>query len=435
MRIFTSLLLTASLASPIFAQEAGESNTDDTISIEAAKWGSENADISLFIIDTSLPEFPATALFSDSNLPVENFATIEDMGLRALSFFDSNGSSRSGFAFGAIPYWWFSNVTTDAYKAKTTGARLQRILGRSQFSLAYAPKSSEGGTGDNSMLGFGFTTDLLDYADPRYDEELKDCIYEKFNNRSSKAPAEFQAEALKPAFVEFGAKEGKFNSREEFLNHYENDRLSLNKFNMILLKIRDQKKDEHDKKILQIRDEQTKAFEKCSAASEERMKQKPSLKLAVSYARKNLPANSTVTDKMGTSVWATYRNPLNFSALTSSNLFVRYDDNLSEQIDGEEEGAIIERQYDSWQFGGALARVEGDFKATASLAYVDRSYSTLNVEDETYALATITGSFKLADGVWLEGSTGWSNRDSLSDDEFTQIQIKTDLGRLLQGNR
>ena len=194
-------------------------------------------------------------------------------------------------------------------------------------------------------------------------------------------------------------------------------------------------KDDQDKKRLLARNNQIKTFETCSAASEERIKKQPSLKIAISYARRDRSEDVSGSDGMGTSIWANYRNPLEFAGLTSSNLFVRYDDNASEEIDGEEEGAMIERRFDAWQLGGALARVEDDFKTSASLAYVDRSYSTLNVDDESFALATITASFKLTDGVWLEGSTGWSSRDSLADDEFTQVQIKTDLGKLLQGGR
>tara|TARA_R110001606_G_scaffold174123_1_gene320726 strand:- start:200 stop:1522 length:1323 start_codon:yes stop_codon:yes gene_type:complete len=411
---------------------------DDSEVYRIGSSGAESVDLSKFKIDTSMPAYPATALLSGSNVEVENFSTSEDFGLRFVNLFSPEGKLKPGFAYGATPYWWFNrNISSDLYRKHYS----TRIFARTQLSLAAIslPGSETNTDSDGLSVGLGLVTEFLDSADPRFDEDTKECVaaaYQKFDttvdvNRVAvdqtidelMAENNLTLQTKNPAAV-IAALAALGDHGETYWWGRYDEKLEAN---------RKKARESEDENAVAAASE-LQAYLDCGTAAEKRAVEKSSLKLGLALRADSESGELDGLQTMGSSVWLSYRNPIRFDALTSSNLFVRYDLDRSEVVPENEVmpgdmGAKESRRYDSLQAGVGLARVGDNSKVASTLAYVSKNYDTAELEDSNYLLATLGASYKVSDGVWLEFSLGWSDDDKFDNDRFTRLELKVDWGR------
>ena len=434
-----SLLLAAGTA----AGQDTASEDDDSDVITISKSGPDEFDPSKFKIDTSIPAYPATALLGESNVEVENFATAEDFGARLVGLTDDDGKITPGVALAATPFWWLrENITTEEYQSSYAS----RVAARTQFSFAVVSLSESetetqaGGT----SYGVGFTTEFLDTSDPRFDEETKECVRGVYFKED--LTIDVNAEAAKRAADEIRRNHGGSSEMTaDFLSTNTdpvpglNGKLWVQLYDETLQEKRKAVRGEWDEIIAKSNKAEEAAYKECGTAAEQRAAKQASLKLGVAARFDQLKSGSDDFQDKGQSVWLAYRHGVPVDSLTSANVFLRYDNDHSEMMpESDDMMTGMETQelakFDAWKAGLGVARVDDNFKASASVAYIDKDYQLDELDDSNYALVSVGASYKVSDGIWLDFSLGWSDDDMFSNDRYTRLELKADWGQLLGSN-
>jgi hypothetical protein len=125
--------------------------------------------------DLTIPEAPAFAILGVDPQSVSRPATPRRFGADLLNGLDDNGNFQAGVALDVSPYRLAAGprLTIANYRASYA----QRLVSRTQFSLATAKGASDDDTATRLALGLSITP--FDLGDPRMDLGLDACFDEK----------------------------------------------------------------------------------------------------------------------------------------------------------------------------------------------------------------------------------------------------------------
>ncbi len=144
----------------------------DLQDIAAKNNTSENASL-----DLAVPESPAFAILDLTPQSVVRPTSPRELATALLNGIDREGNFQSGIALDIDPYLMYSRKLSLAeYRRNPDGFNIQRLIARTQFSLA----TVKGATSDDKSvkIALGGSITPVDYGDPRLDQELLGCIDE-----------------------------------------------------------------------------------------------------------------------------------------------------------------------------------------------------------------------------------------------------------------
>ena len=474
-----SLLVAGFMATtPGFAQD----ETNETEKVIFGEFGNP-AD---FKIDTSMPQYPAAALLGQADSVVNNVATPEDFGMQLLNQFGEDGDLELGFAIGGNPYWWFgrnSSMTFREYAADDK--KLSRILARTNVSVG-AIQLSTGTTlqpSEGYRVAFGASTEFFDSADARMDVVNRGCIISAVTAINASDATDRLIIRLAVANTiradKFDVSTGALVQWADQMTQVEQQaadaalaeigglaalsgQLSQNVRDQIAILEAQYKTNPNgadfggrEQKVAAANE----ALRACEKGADKRLQSARSLRVGVAVAGRDNGGSSDDFEFDGASAWGSLRLPLGGedASLNSFGVFVLGELDATETVESEmdmmmdpstpampsgsdmsamsedviamSEDAVV-TEYDGWRIGANVNSVRDDLTISASIAYVNQEFSSDMVPDRDFVLTTATASYKIREGLWLEGSFGVSSGDGFEAEEFAGIRIKADLGRL-----
>lgn len=480
MTMRVSLIAITMVTHGLFAVTAMPGFADDTIEdkVEATFLDilGTSGEADAFNIDTSVPDYAATALLGDGTSSFTNVTTPEDFGAQLLGVFGSSGNLKPGVAIAGSPYWLLGNRPESLSDYQADGAEFARILKRTQVSFAIVPLSnSETSSGSSgAVASLGVATELLDSADPRYDLKDGDCLrkaltVEFLGTESLKAEDKLRVEAFRLAKSKFANDPvvSPYVSRLITDGDFPEDSIDENwgilgelsdidqsKYDEVanfvttsldtLLIQQNRKQDADDRKAFQ------KAVSACEKSAAERLQRKASLRVGAAIAARSESGEQDDLEDAGTAIWLSFRSPLGNTdeagksdgTLSSWGAFAKYETDATEAVEmsemtdmtdgmmSEAEEDMMLAKYDGWRAGLNVNRVKDDFVVSGALSYVEKDFKSDMMEDEDYILATLTASMKISDGFWAEASFGWADDAQFDAQEFAGIRLKADWSKL-----
>lgn len=418
-----------------------------------------------FKIDTSMPDYPALALLGQEDAAVVNIATPEDLGSHLFTLFDEDGDLKLGAALGGHPYWWFGRrqVSLRQYEGdegvSNRWSHMQRVLARTNVSVGVVELTQGETAGDSTgfKTSIGFSTEVLDSADPRLLYSTRACIgnaYRDLSNRNltkllekgniaqirayNRLAEAYPSLGLMVADVSNGVDFGAVSATNAPKIIHSNNAQAQADFSVFLGQ-ENAKVDTSD-----FFDEgYEKGLEACQKNAALFLQRKQSLRIGAAIAGRSDTGNAGDLEEDGLAVWLSYRHPFGNENVTDGTLsswgaFAKYETDASEAVDmsdmmgmatsGEQDMMLA--KYDGWRAGLNINRVKSDFVVSGALSYVEKDFKSDMLEDEDYLLATITASMKVRDGLWAEASFGWANDAQFDAQEFAGIRLKADWSRL-----
>ncbi len=472
--------LSVSVLAILLGALASETNAQETEAVPASKealnlllYGKEGSADKLKVA-TAMPTDAAAAILSLDQNAVTHVNTLEDLGVKVFPLINSDGSITGVGSFSMQPYWFFdSDISIDNYAAKGAFPALRRVFARTSFSIAIANGfSSPSGDmmetpapddGEQMMAmadmdredfraSFGFITELLDQADPRFNNELKSCLATGLDAYIGRVRTEItgpaRIEAVKALLLDESVNK-LFDSRffrrtvdQALADDFFNTHVSPRKNKTIREKFEGYQKVAEE----EIRQNLGQSFsqrleanrDQCTAEGEKYLQKQRSLRVGAAIAGVSDSGSLGNFDFAGGSVWTTFRQPFASSeggADNSFGVFGRYSwDTIEEVITNNEAMPSIITKTDRARVGLVVSRVTDNLSLNGTVAYVSNTYNSDLVEDEEYVNATLTASLAVRNGAWIELGLGWSDSETFEDDEFVKLGLKVDLAKYLGGD-
>lgn len=473
-------LIAMAVSSAALTAAAEDDAATDGAALQTVDFGTKG-EADGFKIDTSMPDFPALALLGQDQSALTNITTPEDLGSHLFNQFDEDGDLKLGFALGGHPYWWFggddltlSEYAGDIPPGPQTGQEYRRVgalerkLARLNVSFGVI-ELTEGETASDTTgfkTALGLSTEWFDSADPRFDQELRNCV--RAEMQKWHARADFNAPkaiALKAALDVLQKADGftAFASQNNIAipRPTGDDALDQEAYGdligalavaeggtkYVLIFQRAYNDADEASDYSAVFDEMlTKGLEACKKKAAVTLQTKQSLRLGVAVAARSESGRADDMEQDGAAFWASYRLPLGQSgegALSSFGAFVKYEIDandsfsganipaavLAETSMGETPPETVLASYNGLRAGVNINRVRDDFVISGALAYVDKNFERDVFEDEDYLLATMTTSLKIREGIWAEASFGWADDAKFDAHEFAGIRLKVDWNR------
>lgn len=427
----------------------------------------EIKDADPFKINTSLPDYPALALLGTEDSAITNVATPEDFGAQVLSQFSEDGSLNLGLAVGGSPFWWFSERSISLQEYETELSSLQRILARTTVSLGaiQLDDSDSAMASDGFQTAIGFSTEILNQADPRMNTDLRNCIRGEYNKIARLKATDINNDArrlARQAYIALARETPNAGIRvpSEDLSDYDDVRQSNQAIIIPSLSMRNRfdalLSDGLDRNTLfenLIAQDSFKAgLKTCGDDAARVLQSRQSLRFGGAAALRSDDGDFDNIDFDGAKFWLSYRRPFsgigarNDGTLSSFGFFAEVSFDETDTMDMEDmmpgmdmmmtpvaddamAGMMIQK-FDGVRAGANINRVRKDFVITGALSYVHRDFESDIIDDQDFLLATVTATYQIRDGLWMEGSFGWSSDEDLSSNEFAGIRLKVDWSRL-----
>ncbi len=337
----------------------------------------ENArDFKLRLFKPTVPGFVTLGL---SPRRTADPGAFSDLSVDAANL-SSSGRSKFGLAFSGQPYWWgHAKTTLGSYQQHTSA--FERVLARSQVSLAAAYVDFSHGYYE---IGLGWQTQLLDAQDQRFDPHNYDCLSKAWEDL--RRPAHQAAdEAVLDAIMK-------------------NSELDEDQLEAI-----------RDKTLKQY---PTTGFDaarrECRNLASEASLARHSLIIGAGVNSRTSDASFNGYQYDGSSVWATYRQPLTSNGFWALQVFAR--GKFDGTLDAPKTAALSPFAEGNEYIGGAgLALEQVWWKADVSLAGVEQDFRQAGIATDNYAEATLHGAIRVSDGLWVQGSVGDSFGRDLGD--------------------
>ena len=460
MRTSTILAVTMALSWPTALADETENDEPETVWEQALSNELASGKAEDFKIDSSMPDYPALAILGEDTA-ITNVTTPEDLSSTLFQQFDEDGDLKLGFAIGGQPYWLL-NQPRRTFQSYKEASKLSRILFRTHASFAIVELNEGETVGDNTgfRTALGFSTEVLDSADPRFDVADRKCINDATENAIVSSGGIFDIEQA-----------AHFSVVETIMKGIANGDQAYAKYDGIPLKLKpddptrigtvrfdnldaiqdagfasefDQMVDA-EADLSKVEAGIEKALKDCADSAAQRLQGQKSLRLGAAIAARSDTGDTGDAEEDGYAFWASYRNPFGNAedgTLSSWGAFAKYETDATEAVEmsemmGMDDGMMTETEedmmlakYDGWRAGLNVNRVKGDFVVSGALSYVDKDFKSDMMPDEDYILATLTASMKVRDGLWAEASFGWADDAEFDAQEFAGIRLKADWGKL-----
>lgn len=402
------IILTASFAFISAIELASAQSTNEAGDQSIVLSRNEAINAQSFRLDLNTPTSPGFAVIAASPDNIVKPGNLQELALSTASFLE-DGRVNPGLALNFQPFWMFNSndtITLEEYSGFNLDGSVrqnamsagQRILARTQLSLASVQGHTASAT-TGARYGVGFHTELLDGRDPRNIQSAK-CQIEAFDRYGTTPFAEFAQKVAEEKARRLAA--------DPTLDEDE-----------LIVAITQELAAKHNNA------DYVKAEAKCREEAAFRVSRAASWQFGLGSAGRSSDASFDNLRFSGGSGWTTFVRP--------------FGQNKSLSFHGKVD---LDREFD---FGGGTTRSGNAYNGAISLAFEEpmswkleataslhfRDFSNNSFDDNYFQFST-TGSFKLSEGVWLEGSFGTRTGSQSMDDAFSLIKLKMDISSQAQ---
>lgn len=351
-----------------------------------------------FVLDMSTPTSPGFAVIGASPTNVTQPGNLQELVIDTASFVE-NGEIKSGLAINFQPFWLLNDQITleqysgfyDSGSVYTGGLnKFQRILARTQISVATVQGASAS-TMDGARFGIGAQTEVFDGRDPRSIHSAK-CQIDAFKNAGGEEALRILSDGVSqlPNFDPATTTDEQFS---QLVQEHANSKYDAPGY--------------------------LEAEANCREEARKRVSASPSWLIGAGIAASSLSGDFDDLDYAGASVWTTYLYPFGKNKFVT--LFGQADLDQTVNFNG------ISGSADTYRAAVSFGFEETDsWKLEATASYHSQN-ANLDALDDDYFQFSVGGTFKIRDGLWLEGTFGNRTGSNTQDESFSLIQLKVDL--------
>ena len=323
-----------------------------------------------FKLELFRPSVPGFVTLGLSPRRTADPGAFSDLSIDAANLSDS-GRSKFGLAFSGQPYWWgHSHTTLGSYQQHTSA--LERIFARGELSVAAAYTDFSSGY---YTLGLGWQTQLLDRQDHRFDKASYDCISRAWNSISKPAHQKADDAVLNAIIDNPNLTEAQQQAiRDKALK--ENPPVGFDE-----------------------------ARKSCRSVAAQNSLARASVIIGAGVNGRTDDSSFNGTQYDGSSVWATYRQPITDDGFLALQFFARGKFDGTLDVPKTPKLPVFAKG-NEYVGGAGIALEQVWWKADISASAVEQEFRQSGVSADDFAQATVHGAIKVRDGLWLQGSVG-----------------------------